>query len=112
MNETELEQSISNKIAAWQTTTSAASQPWSPPLIEFLGTSILVFCLIALGIAAYMLRGRDTTDGMIVIKVFGITLIVCVSAFLMIVGYGEGQLTPIVGLFGAIAGYILGKEKR
>ena len=33
-----------------------------------------------------------------------------VSALLLVVGYSNEQLTPIVGLFGAIAGYLLGKD--
>lgn len=85
-------------------------QPWSSSLVETLGGGILAFCVICLLIAWLMLRGRQA-DGLIVIKILGLILIICISAFLMVVGYGEAQLTPIVGLFGAIAGYLLGKEK-
>jgi hypothetical protein len=28
----------------------------------------------------------------------------------MVVGYSNEQLTPIIGLFGAVAGYLLGKD--
>lgn len=31
------------------------------------------------------------------------------SPLLLVVGYNNEQSTPIVGLFGAIAGYLLGK---
>lgn len=90
---------------------NASTQPWSPTLVTTLGLGILVFCLIVLLIAANLLRDK-LSDALVVLKVFGIVLIVCMSAFLMIAGYGQDQLTPIVGLFGAIAGYLLGKEHK
>lgn len=34
------------------------------------------------------------------------------SSLLLVVGYSNDQLTPIVGLFGAIAGYLLGKDSQ
>jgi hypothetical protein len=43
---------------------------------------------------------------------FGLTMILCLSAFLMVTGYGQAKLTPIIGLFGAIAGYLLGKDTK
>jgi len=43
------------------------------------------------------------------LRAFGILSIICVSAVLLVVGYNNEQLTPSVGLFGAIAGYLLGK---
>lgn len=103
----QLQDSLTKAYAA----TNDGGQPWTPELVRFLGVSILVFCLLVLVISAYLLRAKDA-DGLTVMKLFGITLIVCLSAFLMIVGYGQSQLTPIVGLFGAIAGYLLGKEKK
>jgi hypothetical protein len=45
-----------------------------------------------------------------ILRAFGILSIVALSALLMVVGYSNEQLTPIVGLFGAVAGYLLGKE--
>ena len=34
------------------------------------------------------------------------------SSILLVTGYNKDQLTPIVGLFGAISGYLLGKESE
>lgn len=89
----------------------ATKQPWSPELVGYLGGGLLLFCLLVLAIAAYVMKGKDV-DASVMMKWFGLTLILCLSAFLMIVGYGEAQLTPVVGLFGAIAGYLLGKDKK
>ena len=47
-----------------------------------------------------------------VLRVFGVITILGFSALLLVVGYNNEQLTPIVGLFGAIAGYLLGKDSK
>jgi len=41
-----------------------------------------------------------------------VVIIVGLSALLLVAGFSNDQLTPIVGLFGAIAGYLLGKESK
>jgi len=42
-------------------------------------------------------------------KLTALTIIISASLFLMTAGYNENQLTPVIGLFGTIAGYILGQ---
>jgi hypothetical protein len=87
------------------------SQPSSAGLVQCLGGSILLFCLLVLVIAAWLLRGKNV-DSQIIMKMFGLILILCLSVFLMVTGYGQAQLTPIVGLFGTVAGYLLAKDAR
>ncbi len=90
---------------------TAPSQPWSPELVTSLSFGILAFCILVLLISAFSLRGKDT-EGVVTLKLYGLTLIICFSALLMVTGYGQDQLTPVIGLFGALAGYLLGKEKK
>lgn len=87
----------------------ALVQPWSPELVKFLAIGVLAFSCIALIMAAVLLW-RSTAPPNQVLKVFGVISILCFSALLLVVGYSNEQLTPIVGLFGAIAGYLLGKD--
>ena len=47
-----------------------------------------------------------------ILKLFGILSIIGMSSILLVTGYNKDQLTPIVGLFGAISGYLLGKESE
>jgi hypothetical protein len=89
--------------------TAELEQPWSPSLVTNLAWLILGFTLIVVCLATFLLRKNDA-NGQMTLKVFGLTLIISMSALLLIVGYGKDQLTPIIGLFGAIAGYLLGKE--
>ncbi|MCG8093858.1 MAG: hypothetical protein JAZ17_09565 [Candidatus Thiodiazotropha endolucinida] len=85
------------------------SQPWSQELVSFLSISVLVFSGAAL-VMATILLWRASASPEFVLKTLGIITIVGFSALLLIVGYGKDQLTPIIGLFGAIAGYLLGKD--
>lgn len=94
---------------ASQAVTSQQQQPWNPELATYLSTSILIFTVIGLVLATTLLW-RGNAAPQFVLKVFGVLFIIGLSAFLLVVGYSNAQLTPIVGLFGAIAGYLLGKE--
>lgn len=84
-------------------------QPWTPELVRFLSVSLLAFSTVALIIASILLW-KSKASPQHVLRVFGILSIVGVSALLLVAGYSNDQLTPIVGLFGAIAGYLLGKD--
>jgi len=88
---------------------SAAQQPWSPELIKFLCVSVLLFISMALVLATVLLL-KNRASSTAAIKIFGVLTIVGMSALLVIAAYSSAQLTPIIGLFGAIAGYLLGKD--
>jgi hypothetical protein len=92
-------------------TTAAAAQNhlWSQELVICLSIEVLGFTIIALFLATVLLW-RAKFSAHHVLRVFGILSILAFSALLLVVGYSNEQLTPIVGLFGAIAGYLLGKE--
>lgn len=89
----------------------ATIQPWSPDLVQFLAMSVLGFSVIAL-IMATVLLWRSNAPAQQVLRIFGVISILGFSALLLVVGYNNEQLTPIVGLFGAIAGYLLGKDPK
>lgn len=86
-------------------------QPWSPSLVIYLSTSILVITALAL-ILGSLLMWKRSHSGQDILRLYGVVIIVGLSALLLVVGFSNDQLTPIVGLFGAIAGYLLGKESR
>lgn len=78
-------------------------------LMPSLATSILLFTFFALLLAAVLLWKKQSS-ALEVLRLFGVTLIIGLSSFLLVAGYSDEQLTPIVGLFGAIVGYLLGKD--
>jgi hypothetical protein len=83
------------------------AQPWSPELVTYLATAILAFGLGVMLIMGWLVVRRGITQG--VLRLICVPLIVVAAVFLMVVGYDDQQLTPIVGLLGTIAGYLLGK---
>lgn len=105
--------STAQQAADAATAAAQATEPalhgWSAELVKFLASSILIFTLLALVLCAVLLW-RSRATGYHVLRIFGVITIVGVSALLLVVGYSNEQLTPIVGLFGAIAGYLLGKD--
>lgn len=86
-------------------------QPWTPDLVQFLAVGVLGFSGVALVLATALLW-RSGAPPHQVLRVFGVITIIAFAALLLVVGYNNEQLTPIVGLFGAIAGYLLGKDAK
>jgi hypothetical protein len=52
------------------------------------------------------LKSEDTS------RVFGMTLIIMGTLFSITAGFSAEQIAPAVGLFGTIAGYLLGRSER
>lgn len=90
---------------------AASVQPWSQELVKFLALSVLGFSGLVLVLSAALLW-RAAASPPQILRVTGVIAILAFSALLLVVGYDNQQLTPIVGLFGAIAGYLLGRESR
>lgn len=84
-------------------------QLWSPDLVIWLCTGMLLFCFASMVLAAWILSRQPVNPGQI-LRLFGILSIINVAAIVLIAGYGVDQVSPIIGLFGAIAGYLIGKD--
>jgi len=105
---------LASQQAARDTQTSIVglgSQPWSPELVTTLVFYLLGFTVIVL-VAITLLLYRSKAGPSSILRVFSIVCIIALSSVLLIIGYNRDQLTPIVGLFGAIAGYLLGKDPK
>lgn len=89
----------------------ANGHTWSPDMVQFLTIATFAFMALTLILCTILLWRRNAT-GPQILRVFGIITIIGLSALLLFVGYSNEQLTPIVGLFGAIAGYLLGKDSN
>jgi CHASE2 domain-containing sensor protein len=87
------------------------TQPWSPELVIYLSTAILLVTALALILGSILMwkRANSSQD---ILRLYGVVIIVGLSALLLVTGFSNEQLTPIVGLFGAMAGYLLGKESK
>jgi hypothetical protein len=88
---------------------SSASGGWDPTFVLKVGGGLAVVTVIVLVLATALLwRAKAEADQ--VVKVLGVLLVIGLSAGLLVVGYSHEQVTPIIGLFGAIVGYLLGKD--
>lgn len=45
-------------------------------------------------------------------RVMGLVLVISGSLFLVAAGYSDRQITPVVGLLGTVAGYVLGRSSQ
>src|SRR6266853_1857604 len=82
----------------WWTTTSAMT----------MSAAVLVFGLLTLCLAAYVIRKGHAWES--VLKIFGMVLIIVLTVFLIVAGYDDKQIAGAIGLLGTIAGYLLGKD--
>jgi hypothetical protein len=78
-----------------------------------LSFALLAFSAVALVIVAVLAaRAAKPWSPDSIIRVFGIVMIVPLAVFLVVAGYSEKQVAPVVGLLGVIAGYLLGHTQR
>jgi hypothetical protein len=78
-------------------------------LLALLVTAMLLITLsLQFGLLRKMqrLRAEDT------LRCFGLTLVIAGTVFLIVAGFDSEQIAPAIGLFGTIAGYILGRSER
>ena len=88
---------------------SAASW-WSVTNAMTMSATVLVFGLLVILLATYLIKAGKNTEA--VLRIFGTILIVMVAVFLVVAGYTDTQIAPVMGLLGTIAGYLLGKETK
>lgn len=75
----------------------------------WLSTMVLALGFVALGLAFTLLRSRRiSADDMI--KLISMILIIVGTLFLITASFTAQQIAPAMGLFGTIAGYLLGKS--
>jgi hypothetical protein len=70
---------------------------------------IVIFGSLTLLVEYMLLRNREFSMSEL-LPVFGVTLIVIGTLVLISAGYDAQQIAPATGLFGTIAGYLLGRR--
>ena len=73
--------------------------------------SVLVFGLALVGAVSFLaIRGKLSEAS--AFKLIGLTVVVTAAVFVIPAGFSQNQMTPLMGLLGAVAGYLLGKENE
>lgn len=87
---------------------AAATPWWTTTNAMTMSSVVLVFGLVVIGICAALMRASKPSPEA-VLRVFGTVLIITGALFLVVAGYDDKQMAPVMGLLGTLAGYLLGK---
>ncbi|HEV2841528.1 MAG TPA: hypothetical protein VGW39_09410 [Chthoniobacterales bacterium] len=86
------------------------TQPWDPALVKFLTISVLSFgLLVIITMAVLMLRKSPAGE---ILRLFTVPMVIVAAVFLVVTGFSNEQITPVIGLLGTLAGYILGVQSQ
>lgn len=83
---------------------------WTVEDAMTISSVVLVFGLTITVVAAWLVRSGISHNA--VLRVFGTILILVFSVFLVVAGYDDKQIAPVLGLLGTVAGYLLGRSER
>lgn len=75
-----------------------------------LSAMILTFCVISFGFLYLALRSDKVTP--FFLRVYVITVVIFGTLLVVSSAYATSQIAPVVGLFGTIAGYVLGRGDK
>jgi hypothetical protein len=81
---------------------------WTPELVCKLSLGIGIFAIVSFALVTLLLWKRRSAEQ--ILRTFGILVIIFAAVFLVIAGYSDTQITPVIGLLGTIAGYLLGRR--
>ena len=85
-------------------------QPWSPELVKFLTVSVLIFGIAVIITMAFLVLKKSQTGE--VLRLFTVPMVIVAAVFLVVTGFSNAQITPVIGLLGTLAGYILGVQSQ
>jgi hypothetical protein len=90
---------------------TASRVNWLSSFEFWISASVLLFGMLTFGVQVVMLRisafnAEQTT------KLFAVSLIIISTLFIITAGFDSEQIAPAMGLFGTVAGYMLGKSQQ
>ena len=74
-----------------------------------LSLGVLFFGILMIILEIYLIKTKKVGEELLV-RFILITLIITATLFLITAGYDNNQIAPAIGLFGTVAGYLLGKS--
>ncbi len=87
---------------------NVSSEWWTTQNAMTMSTVVLLFGVVVIAICAVLMKNsRPSAEA--VLRVFGTVLIIVGALFLVVAGYTDKQMAPVMGLLGTLAGYLLGK---
>jgi VIT1/CCC1 family predicted Fe2+/Mn2+ transporter len=83
---------------------------WTTDNAMTISSAVLIFGALVMVVAALLIRSGKSAEALL--RIFGTILIVISALFLVVAGYSDKQIAPVMGLLGTIAGYLLGKDVK
>lgn len=106
---TQLSEVQAKSIAVAPGELRSAPEWWTNQNAMTMSTVVLVFGVVVIVICALLMKdSRPSAEA--ILRVFGTVLIVVGALFLVVAGYNDTQMAPVMGLLGTLAGYLLGKS--
>jgi len=82
---------------------------WDRDTELMAGGCFLVFIILFFGLLSWLImRGGSPATLM---RTFTIPLICVMAVLLVLIGYSQDQIAPVMGLLGTVAGYLLGRRE-
>ena len=103
---------VTQKIPQIKQTESSSQVPIVFSTREILlSFSVLSFGVLVIFLEFYLIKSvKDKIAPQDILLIFTITLILVGTLFLIASGHTSQQIAPVLGLFGTIIGYLLGRE--
>jgi small-conductance mechanosensitive channel len=76
-----------------------------------LSCAILLFGIIIIALQYSLMRINRQAPAADIFRYYTITLIIIGALVLVSAGLSDRQISPVIGLFGTIAGYVLGRSE-
>jgi hypothetical protein len=108
LSDDELEARIQQKLPA--ISDKPQNQPWNSQLVVYLTTSVLAFGIAVIIIMAVLVVRKSQTGD--VLRLFTVPMVIVAAVFLVVTGFSNEQITPVIGLLGTLAGYVLGVQSQ
>lgn len=83
---------------------------WSVNEAMTISATVLAFGLVISLIVGYLMAKGKAPEHLL--RTFGTILIIISAVFLVVAGYSDKQIAPVMGLLGTVAGYLLGKSSN
>ena len=85
-------------------------EDWQAQHVIIVGMSTLLFGVIVVLVMAWLIsKGHKAVE---ITRTLALPVIVIAAVFLVVVGYSQGQIQPVIALLGTLAGFILGSNKQ
>lgn len=91
---------------------ASSGAPGSPFSLQEIQLTIIIFIfgLIATGVFYFLVKTKQATPYLM--RIYVVIILIFGSLLVVSSGYAINQTAPIIGLFGTITGYLLGRSEN